>query len=82
MDARSWAEQGREAPVALVEPNLLGGEGNKAEELREHVENLRRQRAELPAPHLEQAAALELIEREARGRRPRHSYIPNRLLPV
>ena len=65
LDARSWAEQGREDLAALVEPKLLGGEGREAVELREHVEELRRQREELPAPHLDQAAAVQELEKRA-----------------
>ena len=65
LDPRSWVEQGREDLAALVEPKLLGGEGREAAELREQVEELRRQRQELPAPHLAQAAAIESIECES-----------------
>jgi len=65
MDARSWADQGREDLHELREPKLLGGEGREAEELRSKVEELRQKREELPAPHLGQAAAAEQIEREA-----------------
>ena len=65
VNARSWADQGREDLAALVEPKLLGGEGREATELREHVEELRRQREALPAPHLEQAAAVAELEKRA-----------------
>jgi hypothetical protein len=65
LDARSWAEQGREDLVALVEPKLLGGENADAQERRELVERLRAQRAELPAPHLDRAAAAEELEKRA-----------------
>lgn len=61
LDARSWAEQGREDLAALVEPKLLGGEGREAVELREKVEELRQKREELPAPHLSPEAAAEQI---------------------
>ena len=65
LDARSWADQGREDLAALREPKLLGGDGREAAELREEVEELRRQREEFPAPHLSQEAAAEQIERGA-----------------
>ena len=65
MDARSWADQGREDLAALVEPKLLGGDSREAAELREQVEELRRKREELPAPHLDQAAAVAEIEMRA-----------------
>ena len=65
LDARSYEQQGREDLAALREPKLLGGEGREAVEQRSQVDELRRQRAELPAPHLEQAAAIQQIERGA-----------------
>ena len=65
VDARSWAKQGREDLAALREPKLLGGDEQEAIELREKVHDLRRQREELPAPHLDQVSAEEQIEREA-----------------
>ena len=65
MDARSWAKQGRHDLAELVEPKLLGGEGREAVELREQVEQLRRQREELPARHLSQAAAVRELEKRA-----------------
>ena len=65
MDARSWADQGREDLAALREPKLLGGDGREAVELRDQVEQLRRQREELPAPHLSRAPAAEEIEKQA-----------------
>lgn len=64
LDARSWAEQGREDLAALVEPKMLGGDGPAAIERHEEIVELRRQREELPAPHLDQAAAVRQIERE------------------
>jgi hypothetical protein len=64
LDARSWAEQGREDLAALREPKTLGGDGPEAIERHEEIAELRRQREELPAPHLDQAAAVEQIERE------------------
>ena len=63
MDARSWADQGREDLAALREPKMLGGNGIEAVEQREQVEELRRQREELPAPHLDQTAAVQELER-------------------
>ncbi len=65
LDARSWAEQGREDLAQLVEPKLLGGENPDAQERREQVERLRARRAELPAPHLDRAAAAEELEKRA-----------------
>jgi hypothetical protein len=65
LDARSWADQGREDLAALREPKLLGGEGREAVELRQHVEELRRQREELPAPHLDQTTAIQELEKGA-----------------
>jgi hypothetical protein len=64
LDARSWAEQGREDLAALREPKTLGGDGPEAIERHEEIAELRRQRGELPAPHLDQAAAVQQIERE------------------
>ena len=66
LDARSWADQGREDLAALREPKLLGGNEKEARELHEHVQGLREKRAELPAPHLSQAAAVAEIERRAK----------------
>jgi hypothetical protein len=65
MDARSWADQGREDLAELREPKLLGGEGREAVELRQQVEELRQKRETLPALHLDQAAAAAQIERKA-----------------
>jgi hypothetical protein len=65
LDARSWANQGREDLAALREPKLLGGEGWEAVELRQQVEELRQKREALPALHLDQAAAAAQIERKA-----------------
>ena len=65
LDGRSWAEQGREDLAALVEPKLLGGNGIEAAELRAQVDELRRQREELPAPHLDQATAVQELEKRA-----------------
>jgi hypothetical protein len=65
LDARSWAAQGREDLAALVEPKLLGGEDWEAQERRSQVEQLRQQREQLPAPHLDQATAIEKLEEQA-----------------
>jgi hypothetical protein len=65
LDARSWADQGREDLAALREPKLLGGEGRESVELRDRVEELRRKREELPAPHLDQVAAVKELEKRA-----------------
>jgi len=64
LDARSYRERGREDLEELKEPKLLGGEGTEAKELRAQVDELRLKRAELPAPHLDQAAAVQQIERK------------------
>ena len=42
-----------------------GGEGREAVELREHVEELRQKREEITAPHLDQAAAIQELEKRA-----------------
>ena len=68
MDARSWAEQGREDLHALREEKMLGGDGKEAVARREVIEEQRRQRAEVPAAHLDQAAAVQEIEREAEAK--------------
>ena len=65
LDARSWAAQGREDLAALVEPKLLGGEDREAQERRQQVEQLRQQREQLPAPHLDQATAIAKLEQQA-----------------
>lgn len=51
-DARSWVERGRPDLAELVEPRLLTGSGTEARALHAHVDGLREQRAELPAPRL------------------------------
>jgi hypothetical protein len=68
LDARSYLERGRVDLEELKEPKLLVGEGTEAKELRTQVDGLRQKRAELPAPHLDQAAAVQQIEREAERR--------------
>jgi len=52
LDVRSWANQGRDDLAELVEPKLLAGSEAEARQLHAHVDGLREQRAELPAPHL------------------------------
>jgi hypothetical protein len=65
MDARSWADQGREDLASLREQKTLQGDGPEAMERHAKIAEQRQQRAELPAPHLDQAAAAAQIEREA-----------------
>jgi hypothetical protein len=65
VDGRSYVEQGRYDLEALKEPKLLGGEGREAVQLREQVEELREKRAEVPAPHLDQSAAIRELEKQA-----------------
>ena len=65
VDARSWAEQGREDLAALVEEKTLRGDGPEAQERHEKIAEQRQMRAELPAPHLDQAAAVEELEKRA-----------------
>jgi DNA repair exonuclease SbcCD ATPase subunit len=65
VDPRSWAEQGREDLAALVEPKMLGGDGAEAVESRKQIEELRQQRQELPAMHLDGASALQRLQQEA-----------------
>ena len=64
LDPRSWADQGRHDLAELVEPKLLSGAEAEARALHAHVDGLRGQRAELPAPHLGQAAAVEKLEQD------------------
>lgn len=63
LDARSWAAQGREDLHALREEKTLGGDGKEAVARRAEIEEQRRRRAELPAAHLDQAAAVQQLER-------------------
>jgi len=65
LDARSWANQGREDLAELVEPKLLAGSEAEARQLHAHVDGLREQRAELPAPHLSQDKVIEHWEQAA-----------------
>ena len=65
LDARSWSEQGRPDLAELAEPKLLAGSEAEARALHAHVDGLRQQRAELPAPHLSADKVIELWERGA-----------------
>ena len=65
LDARSWADQGREDLAALRELKTLQGNGPEAIARHQVIDEQRRQRAELPAPHLDQAAAIQSLERES-----------------
>ena len=65
LDPRSWAEQGREDLVALREEKTLRGDGPEAQERHERIAEQRQMRAELPAPHLDQATAVQEMERRA-----------------
>lgn len=56
VDARSWAEQGRQDLSSLREPKLFTGKGPPTPEARAEVNELRRQREKLPAMHLNYAA--------------------------
>ena len=53
LDARSWAEQGREDLAELRELKTLQGDGPEAVARHQEIDEQRRQRAELPAPHLD-----------------------------
>ena len=66
LDARSWADQGCPDLAELVEPKLLAGSEAEARALHAHVNGLREQRAELPAPHLSADKVIELWERGAK----------------
>jgi hypothetical protein len=65
VDPRSWAEQGREDLAALREEKTLRGDGIEARERREKIAELRRERAELPAPHLDPEQAIQSLEQQA-----------------
>ena len=64
LNARSWAEQGREDLASLREEKTLRGDGPEALARHEKIAEQRQQRAELPTPYLDQAAAAEQIKRE------------------
>ena len=65
LDHRSWADQGRLDLAELVEPKLLAGSEAEARALHAHVDGLREQRAELPAPHLSHDKVVEHWEQQA-----------------
>ena len=65
LDHRSWADQGRPDLAELVEPKLLAGSESEARQLHAHVDGLREQRAELPAPHLSHDKVIEHWEQGA-----------------
>ena len=65
LDARSWAEQGRDDLASLREEKTLQGNGPEAMERNAEIDRMRRERAELPPPHLDRAAAIEHLERQA-----------------
>jgi hypothetical protein len=65
LDARSWVDQGREDLAALREEKTLQGNGFEALERGREIDDLRVQRAELPAPHLDRTAAIQSIDHEA-----------------
>ncbi len=65
MDARSWIEQGRGDLASLREEKTLQGYGPEAMERHAEIDQLRRERAELPPPHLDRAAAIEHLEQQA-----------------
>jgi hypothetical protein len=65
LDARSWMEQGRGDLASLREEKTLQGYGPEAMERHAEIDQLRRERAELPPPHLDRAAAIEHLERHA-----------------
>ena len=64
LDARSWAEQGREDLAALREEKTLQGHGREATERNEGIAALRALRAELPVPQLGQVAAIAQVEQQ------------------
>ncbi len=65
LDARSWIEQGRGDLASLREEKTLQGYGPEAIERHAEIDQLRQQRAELPPPHLDQAAAIQHLEQQA-----------------
>lgn len=65
LDARSWMEQGRGDLASLREEKTLQGYGPEAMERHAEIDQLRRERAELPPPHLDRAAAIEHLEQKA-----------------
>ena len=67
LDARSWVDQGREDLAALRELKTLQGNGPEAIERHQVIDEQRRQRAELPALHLDGNAAAERLEQQAQA---------------
>ena len=65
LDHRSWADQGRPDLAELVEPKLLAGSEAEARALHAHVDQLREQRAELPAAHLSADKVIDHWEQQA-----------------
>jgi hypothetical protein len=65
LDARSWQEQGRPDLASLREEKTLQGFGSEAMERHAEIDEQRRQRAELPAPHLSQDKVIEHWEQSA-----------------
>jgi hypothetical protein len=65
LDARSWANQGREDLAELVEPKLLAGSEAEARQLHAHVDALRELRADLAPAGLSVEAATEKLEERA-----------------
>jgi hypothetical protein len=65
LDARSWKNQGREDLASLREEKTLRGDGPEAMERHAEIDQLRMERAELPPPHLDRAAAIEHLEKHA-----------------
>jgi hypothetical protein len=65
LDARSWEEQGRPDLASLREEKTLQGFGSEAMERHAEIDEQRRQRAELPAPHLSQEKVIEHWEQTA-----------------
>ena len=65
LDGRSWEEQGRNDLASLREEKTLRGDGPEAMERHAEIDQLRRERAELPPPHLGREVAIEHLEKQA-----------------
>jgi len=65
VDPRSWAEQGREDLVALIEEKELRGDGPEAVARRKEITHLRELRQELPAMQMNGAVDVQMLEMEA-----------------
>ena len=65
LDARSWEEQGRGDLASLREEKTLRGDSAEAMERHAEIDQLRKERAELPPPHLGWEAAIEHLEKQA-----------------